>query len=133
MTATVAPDYIDWHKWIGLPSLYGADPRDVEAACCIKIAKIICEETWGRAPEIDDNWYRMAAQRRWLDLYEEFNMIVTEAEPEGLWSLVPMLTPSSFGVAVVVQDDLLLVTSHRHGVQAVPLSSYQDLSCWKPL
>ncbi len=116
------PSYTGWHPWLGLPHRIGADPRNGEACCCLRMAQIIMEEIGRDPPEIDPRWENLARERRWTDLYEEFQLIAIKAAvDEELWSLVPLLTPASFGIGVVVPDKLLLVVHHRQGLTTVPL------------
>lgn len=120
--------YTDWHSWLGLPHRIGADPREGQACCCLRMAVIMLQDLGLDPPEIDPAWFDMARERRWTDLYEEFQLVTQETGEAELWSLVPLLTPISFGVGVVVQDNLLLGVHHRSGLTTVPLHQLRNPS-----
>jgi hypothetical protein len=84
-------------------------------------------------PEIEPHWEELARQRLWADLYEEFQLVTREAAVEELWTLVPILTPKSFGIGVVVPDRLLLVAHHRLGLTTVPLNKLHSPSYYTPI
>jgi hypothetical protein len=91
------------------------------------MAQIIMEEIGRDPPEIDPRWENLARERRWTDLYEEFQLVAIKADlDEELWSLVPLLTPVSFGIGVVVPDKLLLTVHHRQGLTTVPLGQLKS-------
>jgi len=115
--------YYGWQDWIGLPHRIGADPRDGQAACCLRMAYAIYEEVGLASPEFDPTWIRMAKQGRWADLYEEFQSVTYEIGSEELWALVPLIATDSFGIGIVVQDGLLLCPHHRRGVFAIPVTA----------
>jgi hypothetical protein len=124
--------YYGWQDWIGLPHRIGADPRDGEAACCLQMVYAIYEEVGLPIPEFDRAWIRMAKHGQWADLYEEFEAATTTADKE-LWALTPLIATDSFGIGVVVQDDLLLCPHHRRGVVAIPAVAMPSLTFHRPL
>ena len=126
-------NYTDWHSWLGLPHRLGADPREGQACCCLKMAHIMMDDLGLNPPEIEPHWEELARQRLWVDLYEEFQLVTREAVVEQLWALVPILTPKSFGIGVVVPDKLLLVAHHRLGLTTVPLSKLHSPSYYTPI
>jgi hypothetical protein len=97
------------------------------------MAHIMMDDLGLNPPEIDPHWEEMARERRWTDLYEEFQLVTRQAEAEELWSLVPLLTPKSFGIGVVVPDRLLLGAHHRFGLTTVPLDKLRSPSYYTPL
>lgn len=129
---TVSSDYNDWHSWLGLPHRLGADPREGEACCCLKMAHIMMSDLGLNPPEIKPYWAKLARDRRWSDLHREFQLVTQETDTERLWSLVPLLTPVSFGIGVVVPDRLLLGVHHRYGLTTVPLDNLISPSYYTP-
>jgi len=127
-------NYTDWHSWLGLPHRLGADPREGEACCCLKMAHIMMTDLGLNPPDIEPHWEDLARQRRWTDLYEAFQLVTIEApHREELWSLVPLITPISFGIGVVVPDRLLLGVHHRQGLTTVPLDKLHNPSYYIPV
>ena len=125
--------YYGWQEWIGLPHRVGADPRDGQGACCLRMVYAIYEEVGLPIPEFDSSWIRMAREKRWADLYEEFESVTYEIGDKELWALVPLIATDSFGIGVVVQDDMVLVPHHRRGVAAIPLAAMPPLTFHRPL
>lgn len=127
-------NYTDWHSWLGLPHRLGADPREGEACCCLKMAHIMMTDLGLNPPDIKTYWKDLARQHRWSDLYEEFQLVTVESpNAEELWTLVPLMTPMSFGIGVVVPDRLLLGVHHRQGVTTVPLDKLRTPSYHTPV
>ena len=115
-----------WEPWLGLPHKLGADPRDGNACCCLKLAEIVLREVGLPVPQIDKKWYALARERCWLELYDEFQLLTQQTSERELWALVPFLTDRSFGIGVVIPNDMLLCVHHRYGVTAVPLDTVRD-------
>ena len=125
--------YYGWQEWIGLPHRVGADPRDGQAACCLRMVYAIYEEVGLPIPAFDSSWIRMAREKRWADLYEEFESVTYEIGDKELWALVPLIATDSFGIGVIVQDDMVLVPHHRRGVAAIPPAAMPPLTFHRPL
>jgi hypothetical protein len=97
------------------------------------MAHIMMGDVGLNPPQIEPHWEDLARRRCWTDLYEEFQLVTREVKAEELWSLVPLLTPVSFGIGVVVPDRLLLGVHHRYGLTTIPLDKLNSPSYYTPL
>jgi hypothetical protein len=84
-------------------------------------------------PDLDPEWFAMAAAGRWALLLQEWRrlMIPCRLEP---YALVLHCQPLGLGVGVVVDDGLLIV-HHRRGAQWLPMAvagQLMPLEYWSP-
>jgi hypothetical protein len=113
---------IDYHKWIGLPHKFAADPDDGEGADCLVVAhKILCAN--GRpCPPFDSEWVELAGRQEWGALEGEWNKYMVRVDtPEVCDLSMTRNAITGFAIGVVVDDGVLIV-HHRKGVVWIPLS-----------
>ena len=121
-----------WYPWLGLPHKIDADPRYDGAVSCLKMVELIYEEYGVPHNPISDEWYTLAYNNQWDDLYEVFHYNTRE-DIKQLYNLVPFHTSRSFGLGIVVEDDMILTPHHRQGLIVLPISSLKDLTFYRPV
>lgn len=122
-----------WSRWVGLPWVLGADPRDGRAACCFRTAQATREEMGLPWPaDRMERWYSDASQGvweglmwDWLDLAEP----IEKPEPGGL---IRFDNPDgTFGVGVLPDDQTLITVRHHGRLIAGPLSACGRLKLFR--
>jgi hypothetical protein len=113
---------IDYHKWIGLPHKFAADPDDGEGADCLVIAhKILCANNLP-CPPFNSEWIELAEKREWGTLEEQWNKYMVRVETPKVCD-ISMVRNEITGFAIgVVVDDGVLIVHHLKGVAWIPLS-----------
>lgn len=120
-----------WHKWLGLPHQIGADPREGKAACCLVMAHILLTDAGLNPPPLEP-LVRAARYSHWAALMNDYNNATrTVYAPERL-AMTLLVTRKGIGVGTVVEDGLLLVPHHRHGVITFPADMLRDRD-WRVL
>jgi hypothetical protein len=110
---------MNWHHWLGLPHRIGADPRTDGAACCLVMAHILLADA-GLTPPPLQPMVDAAVVGDWARLMNDYNQAtVSIGAPERL-SMTLLTTRNGIGLATVVEDGMLLVPHHKHGVIAFP-------------
>jgi hypothetical protein len=125
----------NWPDWVSarLPHVIGADPDDGQGICCLVMAAKVRRSAGLAMPDLDPQWFAMAAAGRWALLLQEWRrlMIPCRLEP---YALVLHRQPLGLGVGVVVDDGLLIV-HHRRGAQWLPMAvagQLMPLEYWSP-
>ena len=116
------PVATDFYRWTGLPHVVGADPRDGEGACCLKVAQVIHQELGLPFPtEQVEIWLSLARARQWARLRAAFidNTVPAANCRPGTMAQVNR-SDGTFGIATAVDDRYLLVPVHDRGLAAVP-------------
>lgn len=117
-----------WRRFIGLPHVLAADPYQGEAADCMLVACAVVAEAGRPSPAIDPKWFELARAGEWATLQSIWAEITEPLDgPEPYAVALIDNGPTGLGVAVVV-DDGLLITHHRRGVTWVPLGALKPLS-----
>jgi hypothetical protein len=125
----------NWPTWVSarLPHVIGADPDDGKGICCLVMCAKVRRSAGLPMPELDPQWFPMAATGQWEQLQREWRryMVPCRLEP---FALVLHRQPLGLGVGVVVDDGLLIV-HHRRGAQWLPLEvagQLMPLEYWRP-
>lgn len=113
---------IDYVKWIGLPHALGEDPDDGRGADCLVLARKVLLLAGQDCPELNPEWFEMAARGKWGELEKEWLQIMEPLEAPCQFAISMSRNPfTGFNIGVVVDDGLLIV-HHRKGVAWIPLS-----------
>lgn len=122
---------MNWHTWLGLPHQIGADPREGKAACCLVMAHILLSDAGLNPPPLEP-MVRAALNSDWSALMNDYNDATrTVNAPERL-AMTLLVTRKGIGLGTVVEDGLLLVPHHRHGVVTFPADMLRDRN-WRVL
>ena len=116
-----------WMRWIGLPHAFGADPKEGIACDCLLMVWAVLDEAGIHHPPFDPNWLELAKAERWNELqnlWDKITRLIAEPEPYAVTLL--RNGPAGLGVAVVVDDGLLMV-NHKRGVYWAPLDAFKKL------
>lgn len=112
-----------WRSWVGLPWRLYADPRTDRAACCFRTTQAAREEMGMYWPtEKMDRWYSMANNNEWIDLrneWDEHTYIVDGPPRAGLITKFDC-SDGSFGLGVLVPDNVLIAVKHKGRLCALP-------------
>jgi len=123
-----------WAKWIGLPHRLGADPCDGVGADCLVMCARVRVDAGLSMPDIDPQWFELAAAGRWGPLAATWNQLMEPCDAEP-YALLLHQQPSGIGVAIAVDDGVLIV-HHQRGVQWLPLdvaARLLRLEYWRPI
>ena len=113
---------IPYHRWIGLPHEFGANPEDGRGADCLVMAHRVLTLAGIECPPIRDEWLNLARKQRWEELqycWDECMESIDSPEPYAL--CMSRNVETGFSIGVVVDGGVLFV-HHRKGVAWVPLS-----------
>ena len=117
-----------WHRWIGLPHVFGANPEDGQGCDCLVMAWAVLDAAGVRHPPFDLRWLALAEAGEWLQLQQLWDAATRPLPgPEQHAICLFANGPAGLGVGVVVDDGLLLV-HHRRGVVWVPLTALRRLT-----
>lgn len=119
-----------YHRWIGLPHITGADPDDGVGADCLLMCAKVRRAAGLYTPELDPQWFDMARQGKWVDLWGEWWKRMERCEPKP-YALCVYSNRKTFGVGILVDSGVLRV-SHDKGVQWVPLALEASRQFWEP-
>lgn len=108
-----------WHKWLGLPHEIGADPRDGKAACCLVMAHILIASEGLNPPPLEP-MVHLARKGDWGALMNDYNNATRAVNAPERLAMTLLTTRNGIGLGTVVEDGLLLVPHHRHGVITFP-------------
>jgi hypothetical protein len=125
----------NWPAWVSarLPHVIGADPDDGHGICCLVMAAKVRRGAGLAMPDLDPQWFAMAAAGQWGQLQREWRRLMVPHRLEP-YALVLHRQPLGLGVGVVVDDGLLIV-HHRRGAQWLPLEvagQLMPLDYWMP-
>jgi hypothetical protein len=125
----------DWPAWVSarLPHVIGADPDDGHGICCLVMAAKVRRSAGLAMPDLDPQWFAMAAAGQWEQLQREWRRLMVPHRLEQ-YALALHRQPLGLGVGVVVDDGLLIV-HHRRGAQWLPLEvagQLMPLEYWRP-
>jgi hypothetical protein len=116
-----------WMKYIGLPFRLGADPKDGEAADCIRLVLRVLEEAGLNPPHVERKWYALLAHHNLEAIREDwFSLTEQTAKPEE-YAMTVLPSASEFSIGVVVSDGLLSVRNET-GVLWMPLQNLPPLN-----
>lgn len=111
-----------WQPWIGLPWVWGADPREGRGACCFRTAQAAREELglpWP-ADRMGD-WYVRASRRDWMGLRADWEGATTELAGPIAGALVRFdNADGSFGVGVLVEPEIVVTVRHQGRLIVAP-------------
>lgn len=110
-----------WRNYLGLPHVLAADPADGKGADCLVLAFSVLDELGKHHPPLQERWFELARRGIWNELETIWRDLTTpiDAPENGAVTLIRN-GPAGLGVAVVIDDGLLMV-HHRRGVVWVPL------------
>lgn len=108
-----------WHRWLGLPHEIGADPRDGKAACCLVIAHILLTDA-GLVPPPLEPMVQRARIGDWSGLMADYHNATRAVQCRERLAMTLLVTKNGIGLGTVVEDGLLLIPHHQHGVITFP-------------
>jgi len=112
---------MNWHKWIGLPHEFGADPEDGVAADCVVMTWRVLDSAEIHHPEFNPYWLELAQTKNWRELERLWRNATIELEQPQEYAVTLFRNgPKGLGVGIVVDRGLLMV-HHKRGVAWVPL------------
>jgi hypothetical protein len=112
---------VNWHKWIGLPHITGADPLLGQGCDCLIMVTRIREHLGLPAPSVAHIATLIALAQ--AEAYRDINQFIrphlvnTETPTDGAFTVFE--TPDQIGTAVLIDGGLLHV-SHKKGVRWLP-------------
>jgi hypothetical protein len=113
---------IPYHRWIGLPHEFGADPVDGKGADCLILAHRVLLSAGIACPSIKNEWLELAKNREWGKLQIQWDLLMERIDkPEPYALSMSRNETTGFAIGVVIDKGLLFV-HHRKGVAWVPLS-----------
>jgi hypothetical protein len=117
-----------WHRWVGLPWAWGADPRDRRAACCFRTAQAAREELGLPWPaDRMDGWYQAAQAGRWAWLKDDWTEATEEVDDPVPGLLMRFDNPDgSFGVGVLVEAETLVTVRHQGRLIVAPTKAIRQ-------
>lgn len=115
-----------WHRWIGLPHKFRADPNDGQGADCLIMTWNVLDAAGVSHPALDAEWLSMAERGD----YEALTMLYRERtidldKPEE-YAVTMFLAAQHIGIGVVVDGGLLHV-NRRKGVRWIPVERCKKL------
>jgi hypothetical protein len=109
-----------WHRWIGLPHKFRADPDDGQGADCLIMTWSVLDVAGVPHPALNDEWLSMAERGD----YEGLALLYREStidlgKPEE-YAVTMFRAADHIGIGVVVDGGLLHV-NRRKGVRWIPV------------
>lgn len=109
----------NWHKYLGLPHKFGADPNDGHGCDCVIMVWNVLQESDAPHPPYDPAWLQLAKQGRWQELKNQWlDRTVVCGQEE--YALTLFEEPNHLGLGIIV-DNGLLFPHHKRGVHWLPL------------
>lgn len=118
----------NWHRYIGLPHIFGEDPENGRGADCLVLVFNLLDDLGVPHPPFDPAWLDLARAGRWPELQALWD---AQTEPaayppkDGAVTLIQNEV-SGLGVAIVIDAGLLFV-SHKRGVAWASISHFKSL------
>lgn len=120
-----------WHRFIGLPHVFGEDPRNGRGCDCLLMVFGVLDELDIPHPPFDHTWLDLAQAGQWADL-EGLWDAQTEPVDQPIDGAVALLQNGSNGLGVAVAiDGGLLFVSHRRGVAWASLDHFKTLQFYR--
>ena len=107
-----------WHRYLGLPHVFGADPEDGVGCDCLIMTWNILAEAGVPHPQYQDRWLNLARQGEWVAL-KELWLSETVVCPQQEYALTLFEESDHLGLGIIV-DDGLLFPHHKRGVHWLP-------------
>lgn len=116
-----------WVNWLGLPHIYGEDPRNGKGACCLQVARAVNEtlRLCFPTPCLEEIGTLVKAGK-WQELTELYEGLTMHVEPDyvrpGDMTLHQFGGDPEYpvGIGTVVSENYMLMPSRRRGLLAVP-------------
>lgn len=121
-----------WHRFIGLPYLYNADPTKGEGADCFNLVWHILATEGVPHPPFQPQWRELAEQggrRGRATLLVEWRAGMKRLPESEQYALTLFRNRVRLGVGIVVDEGLLIVDEIK-GVRWIPLTLLKPLVYW---
>jgi len=115
-----------WHRWIGLPHEFRADPNDGQAADCLIMTWHVLGAAGVPHPGLNAEWLDMAERgdhEGLALLYRGFTIGLVKPEE---YAVTMFRAADHIGIGVVVDGGLLHI-NRRKGVQWIPVERCKKL------
>jgi hypothetical protein len=115
-----------WHRWIGLPHKFRADPNDGQGADCLIMTWHVLDAAGVPHPALNAEWLDMAERGDYAGLallYRGFTIGLVKPEE---CAVTMFRAADHIGIGVVVDGGLLHI-NRRKGVQWIPVERCNKL------
>lgn len=109
-----------WHRWIGLPHEFRADPNYGQAADCLIMTWHVLDAAGVSHPELDTEWLSMAERGDYESLAILYRESTIDLDRPEEYALTMFRAANHIGIGVVVDGGLLHV-NRRKGVRWIPV------------
>jgi hypothetical protein len=109
-----------WHRWIGLPHKFRADPNNGQGADCLIMTWNVLDAAGVPHPALDAEWLSMAERGNYEALALLYRESTIDLDKPEEYALTMFRAADHIGIGVVVDGGLLHV-NRRKGVRWIPV------------
>ena len=109
-----------WHRWIGLPHQFRADPNDGQGADCLIMTWHVLDTAGVPHPALNAEWLNMAERGDYEALAKLYRGSTISLDKPEAHAMTMFRAADHIGIGVVVDGGLLHV-NRRKGVRWIPV------------
>ena len=109
-----------WHRWIGLPHKFRADPNDGQGADCLIMTWHVLDAAGVSHPALNEEWLDMAERGDYEGLALLYRGLTMSLSASEEYAVTMFRAADHIGIGVVADGGLLHV-NRRKGVRWIPV------------